>query len=560
MKKLLHFFCLFAFIFFTTTICKSQILVPDFAMQFLAGSEDEIKKSMIDQQGNLYLVGTFKSDSLIFGMDTLIREGDNDLFLVKINSDTDVVFAKSYYGKGTILISGIALDSYGNICLTGHYQDSMRFDPFALKANSPYYWYNNSFVVKINPTGTALWAKDFGTHTNNNSIVIDANNNLYISGWLGESFSIVGDNAITYSVSPSVNSRQYMVKLDVDGNTKWLKNYGGDLMIDKEQNLYFVGSYMDSIYLENIVLRTYIAQENHNVYVAKADTNGHVIWAKKFCEGEHALLNGAIIDTVTNTIFLTGTYKTDTLTFDSHVIHNNGSADIYIAKIDTAANVLNVITMGNTMAEYAWGLTRISSEYMVLLGTTFSNSIAWGSSIINSGTDPASMGDFFLAVFDNDMAPVWGKGFPKSSGQALKSVISDADENIYVVGDFYQEETMMTMTSGGLKTDQPTLINEPSLYLVKFAMNALELPKDLKVAKSLTVCPNPCYESLTISLNTESTTFDVEIFSIIGKKVFEKSSISSEEVIDVSYFQPGLYFLRVLTKDNQILTQIFIRK
>jgi hypothetical protein len=558
MKKLLHFCCVLAFIFITPTICQSQMLVPDFAIHFLAGSEDEIQKSMIDQQGNLYLAGAFKSNSLIFGVDTLIREGDNDIFLVKIDRDTNVVFAISYYGKGAILIRGIALDAYENICLTGHYQDSIRFAPFALKAIAPYSWAKKTFVVKTNPTGTPLWAKDFGGNTSDGSMVIDDNDNLYISGWFGEPISIIGENAITLTAFPSVNSRQYMVKLDVDGNAKWLKSYGGNLMIDQEQNLYFAGSYMDSIYLENIVLRTYIAKENHNVYVAKADTNGHVIWAKKFCEGEHALLNGAIIDTATSTIYLTGTFKTDTLTFDNHVIHNNGMADIYIAKLDTAANVLNTITMGNTMAEYAFGLTRISSEYMALLGTTYSDSIVWGSNIIYSGNNPTGMGDFFLAVFDNDMVPVWGKGFPKSSGQAIKSVISDADENIYVVGDFSQEATMKT--KGGVNSDQPTYIDQTALYLVKFSMNVSTQLKIVEVAKSLTVWPNPCSENLIISLNTASTSFDIEIFSITGKKMIEKSSISSNEVIDVSNYQPGLYFLKVITKDNQIFTQIFTRK
>jgi hypothetical protein len=558
MKKLLPVSCLFAFIFFTTTICKSQMLVPDYAIHFFAGSEDEIQKSMIDQQGNMYLAGTFKSDSLIFGEDTLLREGDNDLFLVKIDPNTDVVFAKSYYGKGASLVSGIALDSHGNICLTGHYQDSIRFAPIALKANIPYSWAKKSFVVKTNPTGTALWAKDFGSSTSDGSMVIDENDNIYISGWFGESISIVGENAVTLTANPSNLSRQYMLKFDVDGNVKWLKSYGGNLMIDKEQNLYFAGSYMDSVYLENIVLRTFIAKENHNVYVAKADTNGHVIWAKKFCEGEHALLNGAIIDTATNTIYLTGTYKTDTLTFDNHVIRNNGLADIYIAKIDTAANVINAITMGNTNAEYASGLTRISSEYMALLGTTFSSSIEWGSSTIYSGNNPTSMGDFFLAVFDNNMVPIWGKGFPKSSEQTIKSVISDADENIYVVGDFSKEEAVKTKSELG--SNEPTVINQPALYLLKFSMNALEIPNIGEADKLLNVFPNPCAENITISLNIASTAFDIEIFSIMGEKIFEKSSITSDEVINVSNFQPGLYVIKVLTKDNQKLTQIVIKK
>lgn len=558
MKKTLHLTCMLACVLISTNICQSQMLVPDFALHFLAGSDDEIQKSIIDQQGNMYLAGTFKSDSLIFGVDTLMRQGDNDLFLVKIDPDTNVVLAKSFYGKGVSVISGIVLDSHGNICLTGHYQDSVRFGSYPLKAITPYFWAKKSFVVKTNPTGTVLWAKDFGGNTSDGSMVIDANDNMYISGWFGEAISVVGENAMTFTAYPSVRSRQYMVKLDADGYAKWLKDYGGNLMIDKNQNLYFAGSYMDSVYLDNFVLRTYIAKENHNVYVAKADTNGHVVWAKKFCEGEHALLNGAIIDTVTNTIYLTGTYKTDTLTFDNHIIHNNGTADIYIAKIDTAANVLNAITIGNDKPEYAWGLTRISSQYMALLGTTFSDSIVWGSNTIYSGINPTSFGDFFLAVFDNNMTPIWGKGFPKSSGQALKSVISDANKNVYVVGDFCQKETVSTKSA--FITELPTYIDRPALYLVKFSMSPTELPTIRDEVKSLTLWPNPSIGSLSISLNTSSVTFDMEIFSIIGKRMIQQTSISSDAIIDVSTLQSGLYLLRVQTKDNQILTRKFIRK
>jgi len=261
---------------------------------------------------------------------------------------------------------------------------------------------------------------------------------------------------------------------------------------------------------------------------------------------------------VTNTLYLTGTYKTDTLSFDNHVIHNKGTADIYIAKIDTAANVLNLITIGNTEPEYAWGLTRISSQYMALLGTTFSDSIVWGSDVIYSGINPTSLGDFFLAVFDNDMAPVWGKGFPKSSGQALKSVISDADKNVYIVGDFCQKDTVTTKSA--FITEQPTFVDRPAIYLVKFSMNVLALPKVGKATTALTVWPNPCYGSLSVSLNTTSTALTVEIFSVMGKKMVKRSSISSGEVLDVSSFQPGLYLVRVQTRDNQLFTQKFIRK
>ncbi|MCX6307863.1 MAG: T9SS type A sorting domain-containing protein, partial [Bacteroidia bacterium] len=115
-------------------------------------------------------------------------------------------------------------------------------------------------------------------------------------------------------------------------------------------------------------------------------------------------------------------------------------------------------------------------------------------------------------------------------------------------------------TKSAFLTSIPTFIDRPALYLVKFSMSPAELPKVLDNGELLTLWPNPSLGSLNISLNSASATFDVEIFSIVGKKMIHRSSISSDETIDVSTFQPGLYFLKVQTKDNLRLTQKFIRK
>ncbi|GEM_PF-1669014 len=547
-------FCLLTSFLLVTSLSYSQTLTPDFAINFLAGNEDEIQKSTVDQNGNLYIVGTFKSPQLIFGTDTLTRQGTNDVFLLKLNADTNVVFCKSFYNNNVAKVTGIVLDLTENIYLTGYFTDSIRFDAFAFKSVKPYSWANSSFVLKTNSSGVSIWAKSFGGNSSSGSMVIDDHNNIYISGWFGESFSITeqGNGPITYTANPSNLSRMFMLKTNTNGRTQWLKNYGGNLMIDKEQKLYFADSYMDSIYLENHVLRTFINKENHNVYVAKADTNGHVIWAKKFCEGEHALLNGAVIDTVTSTIFLTGTFKTDSLTFDNVIIRNHGFADIYIAKINTEGIVQTAKAIGTQESEYSWGLTRISSDYMALLGTTFGDSIVWGNNIIYGGTNPTGFGDMFLAVFDNAMNPVWGKGFPKSSGQQLKGIVSDGNKNVYVVGDFSNTSSKVKAFSSLEEGVVPTYIDKPSIYLVKFKVvsGSSNLP-DIS-PEVISIYPNPACTYLNINVENKVVQNSVQITSVDGKRVYAKSLSSGVNTIDVSFLAKGMYM--ILVKSGNKLT------
>ena len=59
--------------------------------------------------------------------------------------------------------------------------------------------------------------------------------------------------------------------------------------------------------------------------------------------------------------------------------------------------------------------------------------------------------------------------------------------------------------------------------------------------------PNPVSDKLTI-LNIENTKQKVEIFSIIGKKLFTFSLLNNETNIDVSSFQNGIYLIKIISE------------
>jgi hypothetical protein len=557
MKTVKIFFCMFILLIIKINESQSQTLFPNYSINFPAGNEDEVQKSIIDTRGNIYVAGILKSDKLIFGNDTLIRKGERDIFLVKIDTQEKVLFAKSFFNNGYSKVTGLVVDNDENIYITGFYQNLMKFDAVILNNLSGQDGFglglNNSFVAKIKSNGETIWAKPFGGNSNSNSIIIDGSNNVYISGYFNGKMTI---SSIPATLNSTYHDNQFLIKINSIGSENWVKQYGGSLLIDKHQNIYMVGSYMDSIHLGNKVLKTISNQENHNVYVAKADTSGNIFWAKKYCEGEHALFEGGILDTVSNTIVLCGTFKTKTLTFDNFVIQNNGAADIFYAKIDTSGQVLMAKSFGGNGSDYSWGLSRINTQYIAIIGTSHSDSIVFGNYVIRGDISNYSFGDFFIAVVDNDGNPIWSKSFPKSTGQALKSILSDGTQNVFIVGDFYSADIKILKSSAF--SDEPTFIEKTSLYLLKFMQGPVFINSIYSSSNLIDIYPNPATNIININIDPKSTSITSEIFNIEGRSMLKKSLVN-ESSINIEILPAGVYLIKVVSGDK-IFVKKFIKK
>ena len=77
--------------------------------------------------------------------------------------------------------------------------------------------------------------------------------------------------------------------------------------------------------------------------------------------------------------------------------------------------------------------------------------------------------------------------------------------------------------------------------------------------KDITVFPNPITNRFTIQTATENLeSLKLQIFNVIGKKVFEKSGLRSKTV-DVSQLNSGIYILKI-TQGNQQKTIKLIKK
>ena len=137
--------------------------------------------------GNVYATGYF-GDVVDFdpGVDTfnLISNGLDDVFIQKLDSSGNFIWAKSFGASGWEHALSIAIDTSENVYAIGDYVGVVDFDPggetFTMTANGNF----DVFIEKLDSQGNFLWAKSFGGTLDDfgYSLITDISGHVYATG------------------------------------------------------------------------------------------------------------------------------------------------------------------------------------------------------------------------------------------------------------------------------------------------------------------------------------------------------------------------------------------
>ncbi len=305
-------------------------------------SQDRAFSVCTDPSGNSFITGYFLSPSVTFGTYTITNGGAGwAVYLVKFDPTGNVLWAKSAGGWSQDLSYGVSCDPSGNVFMTGQFSSAMiTFGTFTLTSGG----WNTIFITKYDPNGNVLWAKNAGGTGNDCStaISIDGAGNSYITGYFWSSSITFG----TYTLTNVGCSDLFIVKYDPNGNVLWANNSGGlscegsaSISSDAVGNTYITGGFNGT---SNLIFGTYTLSNVgvQNMFVAKYDTNGNVIWAKS--AGGTGGDGGSSISTYTGGVFVTGYIGSPTIIFGTNTLTPIASAidPMFIAEYDLNGNVI----------------------------------------------------------------------------------------------------------------------------------------------------------------------------------------------------------------------------
>lgn len=310
--------------------------------------KDEGNCISVDKLGNVYLTGYF-FDRIIVDDQTLVSSGYDDVLIAKFDSKGNCLWIKKIGGKSYETGKGISVDLKGNVYIIGDFYSKR----ITFAEESPYYLYSKGkgdvFIAKYDTNGNFIWAKRIGGNGNDEGegLFIDLYDNIYITGCFSSTVRF-GDKYLTSAYRSDI----FFVKIDKNGKYILAKSLKGrtfddkglSISVDKKGNIYITGYFFGTVDFDPDEKEHNLTSSGYNdIFIAKYDSKGKYIWAKKIGGKDWDAGHSIYIDDSGN-IYITGSFQ-GTVDFDPGEKEFTFTSmcnfpDIFLSKYDTNGNFL----------------------------------------------------------------------------------------------------------------------------------------------------------------------------------------------------------------------------
>lgn len=181
-----------------------------------------------ESNGNIYMTGIFGA-TVDFdpsaGTSNLTSNGDNDVFVVKLNSNGEYVWVKQMGGSGQDVSASVFADQTGNVYTTGYFNGTVDFNPGTGTTNFTSNGSRDLFIQKLNTNGDFQWARQIRGSGSDyaSSIVADLNERVYIVGSYRETVDF-DPNSGTVNLTSNGESDAFILKLNQTDNVGIIEN------------------------------------------------------------------------------------------------------------------------------------------------------------------------------------------------------------------------------------------------------------------------------------------------------------------------------------------------
>ena len=450
-----------------------------------------------DNQGNVYVTGYF-DETVDFnpggGEWLLTSQGGGDIFILKLTSNGEFVWAKSVGGTGYEESTSIGVDELGNVYILGYLYETVDFDPDLGEELITSQGGSDTFLLQLDSVG--YFAKVYSYGGEHSDLALDisvkSSNEIFISGYFQGTTDLDPRPNEEYTVTATEGSSGYTMQIDETGAITNVSNTeGGDTSVhaiayDTNNNMYITGDFNGTV---NFAPEsgsndyTFTSNEAYNGFVLKVLADGSVAWARHMVSAT-AYFSYDIVVGANENVYTTG-YFSGTTDF------NPDPTEEFILSKET---------------------TNPSEAYLLSLNTDgeFASAYQFGG----------------VAFIDTHQLGI------------------DNENNIYLAAQF---ETTVDLNPLPTENEEVTSIDFRDNYLFKFIDGTLSTPTNN--LNAIQIYPNPTTNRLHINTTDKLFGETYTIYNLVGQKIAE-GTLTESLIVSVDGLKSGLYMLAIANQDS----------
>jgi CheY-like chemotaxis protein len=308
-------------------------------------------------------------------------------------------------------------------------------------------------VNNYNPDpGILAWAKDVGIsplsgEVQSTSVKTDSQGNQIVVGKFSGTVNFSGT-----TLTSQGGYDLYIAKFNPNGSLMWVRSFGGmydnvanSVAIDSTDNVIVTGYFVGSMSFGGTTLVSGGGNSTPDMFVAKFNSSGTHVWSKRFGGAFGNYANGVAVDN-NNDIFITGQFNVS-VDFGGGTVTSLGGTDGFVVKYSG-------LTGAYVWAKGFGGLGYDISEGVAVdgSGNVLVSGYSTGSMDFGGGLRANGGGsDGFMAKFSgSNGSHVWSRMVGGLGNEDITGIAVDASGNGVLVGSFTQ-----TIAIDGLSFSAP---------------------------------------------------------------------------------------------------------
>ncbi len=324
----------------------------------------------------------------------------------------------------------VASDTSGNTYATGYFTSTAHFGALQLVSSG----IEDIYITKLNSLGIFQWAKKAGGTGSDRptSIATDAAGNSYITGYFYNTATFGAFNLTSSGIQDI-----FIAKYNTFGTCLWAKKAGGagsdignGITVDAAGNVVVTGEFIGAATFGSFNLTS--VNNSVDIFTAKLDASGNFLWVKQGAS-IHTDRGIDVACTPAGDIYVTGQFS-DTVTFD--FVHYNTLANaIFLIKYDANGieQWFRIIGSGNINVVHTLALDATGNPF---IAGDFQGTLTFFAAPTNTTLTNPYPKRIFVAKYDSNGNLVWSASSGSNSSITANNMVINGAGNAYVVGNF----------------------------------------------------------------------------------------------------------------------------